>query len=119
MQIFQVSVLLIIYCDIPFYLAGDNNHNIDSVIYKWNPGTKAFEVNQTIQTSGAYDWEFFTVGPYYFLVVANTFNGVTTHIDSTIYIWLGGRFQRFQDIKVSFTDGCLVTIFNFKQLANP
>uniref|UniRef100_A0A3B3RLE7 Thrombospondin type laminin G domain and EAR repeats n=1 Tax=Paramormyrops kingsleyae TaxID=1676925 RepID=A0A3B3RLE7_9TELE len=79
--------------------AGDNNHNIDSVIYKWNPGTKAFEVNQTIQTSGAYDWEFFTVGPYYFLVVANTFNGVTTHIDSTIYIWLGGRFQRFQDIK--------------------
>ncbi|XP_048869448.1 thrombospondin-type laminin G domain and EAR repeat-containing protein-like isoform X1 [Brienomyrus brachyistius] len=79
--------------------AGDNNHNIDSVIYKWNPGTKAFEVNQTIQTSGAYDWEFFTVGPYYFLVVANTFNGVTTHVDSTIYIWLGGRFQRFQDIK--------------------
>ncbi|KAL4635824.1 thrombospondin-type laminin G domain and EAR repeat-containing protein-like [Arapaima gigas] len=77
---------------------GDNNHNIDSVIYKWNPSTKAFEVNQTIQTSGAYDWEFFTVGPYHFLVVANTFNGMTTQIDSAIYIWLGGKFQPFQAI---------------------
>uniref|UniRef100_A0AAY4B9Z8 Thrombospondin-like N-terminal domain-containing protein n=1 Tax=Denticeps clupeoides TaxID=299321 RepID=A0AAY4B9Z8_9TELE len=76
----------------------DNNHNIDSVIYKWNPGTRAFEVNQTLQTSGAYDWEFFSVGPYYFLVVANTFDGVTTHINSTIYIWLAGMFQPFQFI---------------------
>ncbi|KAJ8410108.1 hypothetical protein AAFF_G00211490 [Aldrovandia affinis] len=77
---------------------GDNNHNINSVIYKWNPGTKAFEVNQTIQTSGAYDWEFFTAGSYYFLVVANTFDGVSTQIESTIYIWLGGMFQPFQAI---------------------
>ncbi|KAJ8349868.1 hypothetical protein SKAU_G00249980 [Synaphobranchus kaupii] len=77
---------------------GDNNHNINSVIYKWNPGTKAFEVNQTIQTAGAYDWEFFTAGPYYFLVVANTFDGVSTQIESTIYIWLGGMFKPFQAI---------------------
>ncbi|XP_036395888.1 thrombospondin-type laminin G domain and EAR repeat-containing protein [Megalops cyprinoides] len=77
---------------------GDSNHNIDSVIYKWNPGTRVFEVNQTIQTSGAYDWEFFTAGPYYFLVVANTFNGASTQIESIIYIWLGGMFQPFQAI---------------------
>ncbi|KAG7466965.1 hypothetical protein MATL_G00148250 [Megalops atlanticus] len=77
---------------------GDSNHNIDSVIYKWNPGTRVFEVNQTIQTSGAYDWEFFTAGPYYFLVVANTFNGASTQIESNIYIWLGGMFQPFQAI---------------------
>ncbi|XP_062311724.1 thrombospondin-type laminin G domain and EAR repeat-containing protein-like [Osmerus eperlanus] len=76
----------------------DNNHNINSVIYRWNPGTKVFEVNQTLLTSGAYDWEFFTVGPYHFLVVANTFNGVSTHIKSTIYIWLRGMFQPFQHI---------------------
>ncbi|XP_030643409.1 thrombospondin-type laminin G domain and EAR repeat-containing protein [Chanos chanos] len=76
----------------------DNSHNIDSVIYKWNPGTKIFEVNQTIQTSGAYDWEFFTVGPYYFLAVANTFNGLSTYINSTIYIWLNGMFHPFQFI---------------------
>ncbi|KAL7882304.1 hypothetical protein AOLI_G00091530 [Acnodon oligacanthus] len=77
---------------------GEMNHNIDSVIYKWNPNTKRFEVNQTIATSGAYDWEFFTIGPFYFLVVANTFNGKSTVINSTIYIWLGGTFQPFQSI---------------------
>ncbi|XP_052004952.1 thrombospondin-type laminin G domain and EAR repeat-containing protein-like [Xyrauchen texanus] len=78
---------------------GERNHNIDSVIYKWNPVTQFFEVNQTIQTSGAYDWEFFIMGPYNFLVVANTFNGRSTVIDSTIYIWLGGMFQPYQSIK--------------------
>lgn len=85
-----------------FFLSkGERNHNIDSVIYKWNPVTQFFEVNQTIPTAGAYDWEFFTIGPYYFLVVANTFNGRSTVIDSTIYIWLGGMFQSYQSITVS------------------
>uniref|UniRef100_A0A3B4YXB1 Thrombospondin type laminin G domain and EAR repeats n=1 Tax=Seriola lalandi dorsalis TaxID=1841481 RepID=A0A3B4YXB1_SERLL len=76
----------------------DSNHNIHSVIYRWNQDTKMFEVNQTLSTSGAYDWEFFTVGPYHFLVVANTFDGQTTSISSTVYIWLDGRFQTFQNI---------------------
>ncbi|XP_040004914.1 thrombospondin-type laminin G domain and EAR repeat-containing protein [Xiphias gladius] len=76
----------------------DSNHNIQSVIYRWNPKTKLFEVNQTLSTSGAYDWEFFTVGPYHFLVVANTFDGQTTTISSTIYVWLDGCFQTFQNI---------------------
>nr|XP_055070193.1 thrombospondin-type laminin G domain and EAR repeat-containing protein [Misgurnus anguillicaudatus] len=78
---------------------GNGNHNIDSVVYKWNPGTKKFEVNQTIPTSGAYDWEFFTVGPYNFLAVANAFDGTSTQIDSSIYIWLGGAFKLFQSIR--------------------
>ncbi|KAJ1187438.1 hypothetical protein NDU88_004214 [Pleurodeles waltl] len=75
-----------------------DNHNINSVVYKWNPKTQMFEVNQTIPTSGAYDWEYFTVGPYSFLVVANTFNGTSTRIDSHLYIWLGGMFRLFQSI---------------------
>ncbi|XP_041120590.1 thrombospondin-type laminin G domain and EAR repeat-containing protein [Polyodon spathula] len=74
------------------------NHNIGSVVYKWNPGTQLFETNQTIPTSGAYDWEFFTVGPYSFLVIANTFNGSSTQVYSRIYIWLGGMFRLFQSI---------------------
>lgn len=78
----------------------DGDHNIDSVVYKWSPGTKTFEVNQTISTSGAYDWEFFTVGPYHFLAVANAFDGTSTQTDSSIYIWLGGAFQLFQSIRV-------------------
>lgn len=60
-----------------------------------------FEVNQTLSTSGAYDWEFFSVGPFHFLVVANTFDGQTTSINSTAYVWVDGRFQTFQNISVS------------------
>nr|XP_057938744.1 thrombospondin-type laminin G domain and EAR repeat-containing protein-like [Doryrhamphus excisus] len=78
--------------------ARDSNHNINSVIYRWNPKSKIFEVNQTLSTSGAYDWEFFTIGPYHFLVVANTFDGQTTVITSTVYVWLNGRFRTFQNI---------------------
>uniref|UniRef100_A0A3Q4I623 Thrombospondin-type laminin G domain and EAR repeats a n=1 Tax=Neolamprologus brichardi TaxID=32507 RepID=A0A3Q4I623_NEOBR len=77
----------------------DKNHTIDSVIYRWNRLSKSFEVHQMLQTSGAYDWEFFTVGPYYFLVVANAFDGVTTSLDSVIYVWVNGNFQVFQKIK--------------------
>ncbi|XP_069471944.1 thrombospondin-type laminin G domain and EAR repeat-containing protein isoform X2 [Ambystoma mexicanum] len=75
-----------------------DNHNINSVVYKWNSTTQLFEANQTIPTSGAYDWEYFTIGPYSFLVVANTFNGTSTRIDSHLYIWLGGMFHLFQSI---------------------
>ncbi|XP_022073744.1 thrombospondin-type laminin G domain and EAR repeat-containing protein [Acanthochromis polyacanthus] len=78
--------------------ARDSNHNIHSVIYRWNRDTQLFEVNQTLSTSGAYDWEFFSVGPYHFLVVANTFDGRTTSISSTVYVWLDGCFQVFQNI---------------------
>ncbi|XP_059955678.1 thrombospondin-type laminin G domain and EAR repeat-containing protein [Mesoplodon densirostris] len=73
-----------------------DDHNIYSVIYKWNPGTRLFEANQTIATSGAYDWEFFTVGAYAFLAVANAFNGTSTQLLSHLYVRLGGRFQLFQ-----------------------
>ncbi|EDL31771.1 RIKEN cDNA C330046G03, isoform CRA_a [Mus musculus] len=73
-----------------------DNHNIDSMVYRWNPSSQLFEANQSIATSGAYDWEFFTVGPYSFLVVANTFNGTSTQVHSHLYIWLVGAFQLFQ-----------------------
>ncbi|KAJ8003712.1 hypothetical protein DPEC_G00151160 [Dallia pectoralis] len=78
---------------------GNTNHTIDSVIYKWNRGTRLFEPHQALQTSGAYDWESFTVGPYHFLAVANAFDGLTTQVDSVIYIWVDGRFLVFQTIK--------------------
>lgn len=100
------------------WLPGDN-HNIDSVIYKWNPRTRLFEPNQTIATCGAYDWEFFTAGPYSFLVVANAFNGTSTKVQSHLYVWLLGSFQLFQSFLVrddvrlctppSIPHQCLVT----------
>ncbi|KAG7224082.1 hypothetical protein INR49_019817 [Caranx melampygus] len=87
------------YLAVANHRQGNNNHTIDSVIYKWNRSTKSFEVHQRLLTSGAYDWEFFSVGPYHFLVVANAFDGVTTSVDSVIYIWVKGNFQVFQTIK--------------------
>ncbi|KAM4723498.1 thrombospondin-type laminin G domain and EAR repeat-containing protein-like isoform 2-T2 [Anableps anableps] len=87
------------YLAVANHRMGNNNHTINSVIYKWNGATKSFEVHQTLITSGAYDWEFFKVGPYHFLVVANAFDGVTTSLDSVIYVWIDGRFQVFQTIK--------------------
>ncbi|XP_077476406.1 thrombospondin-type laminin G domain and EAR repeat-containing protein isoform X1 [Stigmatopora argus] len=78
---------------------GNSNHTIDSIVYKWNRPTKSFEVHQKLRTSGAYDWEFFKVGPYHFLVVANAFDGITTSVDSVIYVWVDGSFQVFQTIK--------------------
>ncbi|XP_008291061.1 thrombospondin-type laminin G domain and EAR repeat-containing protein-like [Stegastes partitus] len=91
----------LLYSSATSRLTRDSNHNIHSVIYRWNPDTQLFEVNQTLSTSGAYDWEFFSVGPYHFLAVANTFDGRTTAISSTIYVWLDGCFQVFQNIPVS------------------
>ncbi|KAF7661267.1 hypothetical protein LDENG_00265560 [Lucifuga dentata] len=87
------------YLAVANHRQGNHNHTINSVIYKWNRLTKSFEVHQLLQTSGAYDWEFFTVGPYHFLVVANAFDGVTTSVDSVIYVWINGTFQVFQTIK--------------------
>ncbi|XP_035529573.1 thrombospondin-type laminin G domain and EAR repeat-containing protein-like [Morone saxatilis] len=88
------------YLAVANHRQGNNNHTINSVIYKWNNLAKSFEVHQMLLTSGAYDWEFFTVGPYHFLVVANAFDGVTTSVDSVIYVWVDGSFQVFQTIKV-------------------
>ncbi|XP_061599449.1 thrombospondin-type laminin G domain and EAR repeat-containing protein-like [Cololabis saira] len=87
------------YLAVANHRQGNNNHTIDSVIYKWSKSTKSFEVHQKLPTLGAYDWEFFTVGQYHFLVVANAFDGVTTSVDSVIYVWVDGTFQIFQTVK--------------------
>lgn len=76
-----------------------------------------FEENQTLTTSGAYDWEFFSVGVYHFLVVANTFNGQITTISSTIYVWLDGSFQPFQDIPVSLLWPFNLGLFSYIKMA--
>ncbi|XP_004467885.2 thrombospondin-type laminin G domain and EAR repeat-containing protein [Dasypus novemcinctus] len=73
-----------------------DNHNIGSVIYKWDPRSRLFAANQTIATAGAYDWEFFTAGPFAFLAVANAFNGTSTRVLSHLYVRLLGSFQLFQ-----------------------
>uniref|UniRef100_A0A674F0M0 Thrombospondin type laminin G domain and EAR repeats n=1 Tax=Salmo trutta TaxID=8032 RepID=A0A674F0M0_SALTR len=87
------------YLAVANHRQGNTNHTIDSVVYKWDRGTQLFEPHQALRTSGAYDWEAFTVGPYHFLAVANAFDGQTTHVDSVIYVWVDGSFRLFQTIK--------------------
>ncbi|XP_036808101.1 thrombospondin-type laminin G domain and EAR repeat-containing protein-like [Oncorhynchus mykiss] len=87
------------YLAVANHRQGNTNHTIDSVVYKWDRGTQLFVPHQALRTSGAYDWEAFTVGPYHFLAVANAFDGQTTHVDSVIYVWVDGSFRLFQTIK--------------------
>uniref|UniRef100_A0A8C7GAS8 Thrombospondin type laminin G domain and EAR repeats n=1 Tax=Oncorhynchus kisutch TaxID=8019 RepID=A0A8C7GAS8_ONCKI len=87
------------YLAVANHRQGNTNHTIDSVVYKWDRGTQLFVPHQALRTSGAYDWEAFTVGPYHFLAVANAFDGQTTHVDSVIYVWVDGSFHLFQTIK--------------------
>ncbi|XP_063743946.1 thrombospondin-type laminin G domain and EAR repeat-containing protein-like isoform X3 [Eleginops maclovinus] len=76
--------------------ARDSNHNIHSVIYRWNPNT---------QTLGATDWETFQIDGRFFLAVANSQKvcerGPSLYsINSTVYELntLTHSFIRFQDI---------------------
>ena len=43
---------------------------------------------QTIDTSGAYGFKFFTVGNVSYLAVANAYNGTSFNINSKIYQWM-------------------------------
>lgn len=74
--------------------------NIDSKIYRWD-GAKFAEF-QSIATSGAHDWKFFTIGDEQFLAVANLHSGpnrTNLEIDSKIYRWDGARFAEFQALR--------------------
>ncbi|XP_078620762.1 thrombospondin-type laminin G domain and EAR repeat-containing protein-like [Branchiostoma floridae x Branchiostoma japonicum] len=79
------------------------DHNIESVIFHWERAGDYFVPYQTIPTKAAYDWEAFTIGPYHFLAVANAYNGVSTKVDSVIYVWQYGRFLPLQFVE---TMGC-------------
>lgn len=74
---------------------------MDSVIYVWNEKLKLFQEQQKILTIGAYDWTYFYVEGYHFLAVAQAFNGISTLIDSSIYVFQNNKFYLFQTMEVS------------------
>ena len=76
----------------------DATANVDSLVYKWDPASAMFVEFQAIPTSGAWDWEFFTIGADSYLAVANRGNDTTLSIDSKIYRWNGTMFVEFQVI---------------------
>ena len=76
------------------------SQTVDSVIYKWSKTERRFREHQIIPTVGAYDWTFFTVDSFRFLAVAQAFNGLTTLIDSKIFVLQNNEFIFFQALEV-------------------
>ena len=73
-------------------------HNTDSFIYKFNDSTGKFFLYQTIGTSGGRDVEYFTISDDHYLAVANRYNGITSRLNSVIYLWNGTLFVFFQNV---------------------
>ena len=72
----------------------------DSKIYKWNNSTSNFDELQSIPTSGAYDFESFTIDGQTYLAVTDFYNG-SYNLDSKIYEWNGSSFGELQSIPTS------------------
>ena len=72
-------------------------YKTNSMIYKRDESTGKFILYQTLQTRGAYDFEYFTIAGKHFLAVANRCDG-TCQLDSVIYQWNRKLFVAFQNI---------------------
>jgi len=80
------------------YYSDTKHFNTDSFIYKLNDSTGNFFLYQTIDTTGAYDIEYFTISGKHYLAVANRQNGATKQLNSVIYQWNGHQFVTLQNI---------------------
>jgi predicted GIY-YIG superfamily endonuclease len=69
-------------------------------LYEKKAFTTSLEKVQDVDTSGAHDWEVFTLDGATYLAVANSYNGGTTNIKSRIYRHSAesGRFELAQEI---------------------
>jgi hypothetical protein len=74
----------------------NSSYDVNSVVYKWD-GTSFMEY-QSIPTSGARDWEFFTIADVPYLAVANSRNDMTHNVDSKIFRWDGRAFVEYQSL---------------------
>ena len=68
------------------------------MIYRMDESTGRLTLYQTLQTSGAYDIEYFTISNEHFLAVANHYADGTRLKDSIIYKWSGKLFVVVQRI---------------------
>ena len=88
---------------------GDNDgYNADSYIYKLDDSTGKFVLNQTIDTKGGRDMEYFAIADKHYLAVANRWGGTTYRLNSAIYQWNGHHFIAIQNIST-----LRATSFNF------
>ena len=87
------------------YYSDTKGYNTDSFIYKLNDSIGKFFLYQTINTTGAYDIEYFTIADNHYLAVANRRNQTTHQLNSVIYQWNGHQFVAFQNIPTNSATG--------------
>ena len=73
------------YLAVANFQNGVSSYNIKSRVYRHSTTSDQFEVVKEVDTSGAYDWEAFTLNGALYLAVANHFNGGSWNIESRIY----------------------------------
>jgi hypothetical protein len=108
--------------DFDFFTMGDNyylavanketdtSYNTNSYVYQWN-NTRFDTTNPvaTIATSGANDWEHFTIGDNNYLVVANYYSNTGGYnIPSRIYKWniTSKTFVQIQELATNGAFDC-------------
>lgn len=92
------------------YLAVANHRNAgglfingNSKVYRWS--ATGFVEYQTIPTSGASDWEFFSIEGTAYLAVANRKDDSSYNVNSKVYRWGGAGFLEYQAIPTSGASG--------------
>ena len=84
-------------------------YETESYIYRFEVNN--FTLNETLNTAGARDVEYFNINNEDFLAVANSYNGRSSTLDSIVYRRQGGRFIEFLHIPTEWvTDLHYLTI---------
>ena len=72
-----------------------------SSIYKLNESAGHFILHQTIDTIGASDIEYFMIADKHYIAIANSRDGNTYNLNSSVFQWNGHSFELWQNISTS------------------
>ena len=87
---------------------GNFSYKVGSGIYKLNESAGNFTLHQTINTTGAYDIEYFMIADKHYIAIANRMDGSIFNLNSFVFQWNGHSFELCQNISTSGA-----TSFNF------
>ena len=87
---------------------GNFSYKVGSGIYKLNESAGNFTLHQTINTTGAYDIEYFMIADKHYIAIANRKDGSIYNLNSSVFQWNGHSFELWQNISTSGA-----TSFNF------
>ncbi|CAE7781653.1 RE1 [Symbiodinium sp. CCMP2592] len=63
------------------------SHDLNSSVYRWQPGSSSFELHQALPTRGAWALTSFRLSGEVFLAVASFFDGASRKLSSRLYRW--------------------------------